>query len=152
MKFIADCHLGKIAKYLRIFGFDTLYFQTIGDNNIINIAKKEERITLTSDKGLFERVKGPKLYIPHGEFKVQLEYIFLRFDLLKKIKPFSRCIRCNGELEKVNKNEVIDDLLIKTKIFHDDFQKCTQCGRIYWHGDHYHKMYKFVNNFIKELE
>lgn len=152
MRFIADCHLGKVAKYLRLFGFDTLYFQTIDDNDIIDIAKKENRVVLTSDKELFERMKTKALYIPHGEFEIQLKYIFLRFDLLDKINPFSRCIACNGKLEKVDKYSLMKDLKIKTKIFHDNFEKCKQCGKIYWHGDHYKKMFKFVNNFIKELQ
>ncbi len=152
MKFIADCHLGKIAKYLRIFGFDTLYFQTIDDNDIIDIALSQNRIVLTSDKGLYERLKDKTLYIPHGEFETQLKFIFTKLELGSKIDPFKRCIDCNGELVKVPKNEIIDEVALKTKIFHDNFQKCTGCGRIYWEGDHFKKMQLFIENFLKSLE
>jgi hypothetical protein len=152
MRFIADCHLGKIAKYLRIFGFDTLYFQSIDDSDIIDIAQEEKRFILTSDKGLYDRAKKITLFIPHGEFETQLKFIFTKLDLASKIDPFKRCIDCNGELLNVPKNEIIDDVALKTKIFHDSFQKCTGCGRIYWEGDHFKKMQLFINRFLKSLE
>ena len=150
MKFIADCHLGKVAKYLRIFGFDTLFFQTIEDDKIIHIANKENRIVLTSDKELYSRIKKRALYIEHGEFEKQLRAIFNHFDLYEQINPFSICIECNGKLEKVSKNEVIDSVDLKTKIFHDDFERCTQCGKIYWEGDHFKSMKAFVDSFIEK--
>ncbi len=150
MKFIADCHLGKVAKYLRIFGFDTLYFQSIDDNDIINIANQEDRIVLTSDKELYSRIKHKALYIIHGEFEEQLRAIFKHFDLYKQINPFSICIECNGKLEKVSKNEVIDSVDLKTQIFHDNFDRCTKCGRIYWEGDHFKSMKSFVDVFLEK--
>ncbi len=150
MKFFADCHLGKVAKYLRIFGFDTLYFQTIEDDEIINIANKENRIVLTSDKELYLRIKKKALYIYHGKFEEQLRAIFKHFDLYKEIKPFSICIECNGKLEKVPKNEVIDNIELKTQIFHDNFERCTKCGKIYWKGDHFKRMKAFVDSFLEK--
>ncbi len=150
MKFIADCHLGKVAKYLRIFGFDTLYFQSIDDNDIINIANQEGRIVLTSDKELYSRIKHKALYIIHGEFEEQLRAIFKHSDLYKQINPFSICIECNGKLEKVSKNEVIDSVDLKTQIFHDNFDRCTKCGRIYWEGDHFKSMKAFVDVFLEK--
>jgi uncharacterized protein with PIN domain len=82
MKFIADCHLGKIAKYLRIFGFDTLYFQSMDDDSIIEIAHKEQRYLLTSDKILYERMKHHNaLYLVHAVFEEQLNHSPLRMNL-----------------------------------------------------------------------
>jgi len=150
MKFIADCHFGKIAKYLRIFGFDTLFFQTISDDDIIDLAKKENRIVLTSDKGLYSRIPDITLYLEHGEFQKQLREIFEHYDLYKEVKPFTRCIDCNGELQSVDKNLLLDQLELKTKIFHDRFNQCKECKRIYWEGDHYKKMSRFVEDFLKE--
>ncbi len=151
MKFIADCHLGKIAKYLRIFGFDTLYFQTIDDNDIIKIAKKENRIVLTSDVELYQRLKDTNiLYIYHGKFEEQLLEIFNYYNFFDKCVPFTLCIECNGELKNVLKNEVIDHIPPKTKLYHDDFLKCKECGKVYWQGDHFKKMQKFVNSFISK--
>ena len=150
MKFIADCHLGKVAKYLRIFGFDTLFFQSIADDDIIEMAKQEDRIVLTSDRGLFERLPERTLYIEHGDFETQLRFIFKELELYSKINPFTRCIECNGELKKVSKNEVMGEVKFKTQIFHDDFNKCDKCGRIYWEGDHFKKMRSWVDEFLKE--
>lgn len=149
MKFLADCHLGKIAKYLRIFGFDTLYYQSIDDDDIITIAKKENRIVLTSDQGLYKRIPEITLYVEQDEFLNQLTFIFKELDLYHKIKPFTRCIDCNGKLKRVDKNTLIDDLKIKTKIFHDKFDQCSECKRVYWEGDHYKKMLQFIDEFLK---
>lgn len=151
MKFIADCHLGKIAKYLRMFGFDTLYFQSIDDDDIIDIAAKEERFVLTSDKELYQRMKHHNaLYLEHADFETQIKEIFRHYKLFDKCKPLSRCIKCNGELEKIDKQEVIEELKAKTKKHFDTFDKCKECGTVYWHGDHYKNMLKFVNDFIAE--
>lgn len=151
MRFIADCHLGKIAKYLRIFGFDTLYFQSIDDDDIIDIAKKEERYLLTSDKILYQRMKHHNaLYITHAGFEKQLKEIFHHYKLFDKCDPMSRCIRCNGVLKKIEKQEVIEELKAKTKKYFDTFYRCEECGKIYWHGDHYKNMLKFVNRFIAQ--
>jgi len=151
MKFFADCHLGKIAKYLRVFGFDTLYFQTIDDDDIIDIAKKEDRFILTSDKELFLRVKHlDALYLSHAEFEEQLKKIFLHYKLFDKTAPLSRCIKCNGMLKKIDKKEVVADLKIKTKKYFDTFHICEECGSVYWQGDHYKNMLKFVKDFIAQ--
>lgn len=149
MKFIADCHLGKVAKYLRIFGFDTLFFQTIDDNDIIKIAEDEGRLVLTSDKELYKRMKKHNaLYLPHADFETQLKEVFEHYNLFRQVNPLSRCIACNGELEKVDKQEIINELEEKTKKYFNDFDRCKNCGRVYWHGDHYKKMLKFVESFI----
>jgi uncharacterized protein with PIN domain len=151
MKFIADCHLGKIAKYLRIFGFDTLYFQSIDDNDIIEISHREQRLLLTSDKILYERMKHHNaLYLLHAGFEEQLREIFHHYKLFDKCKPLSRCIKCNGELEKIEKQEVLEELKAKTKKYFDTFARCKECGRVYWHGDHYKNMLKFTDEFIAE--
>lgn len=151
MKFIADCHLGKVAKYLRIFGFDTLYFQSIDDNDILCIAQKEGRIILTSDRELYSRAKGlDAFYVLHARFEEQLERIFLHFKLFESCAPLSRCIKCNGNLVKIKKSEVIEELQSKTKKYFDNFYRCEACGSLYWHGDHYKNMLKFVNHFIAQ--
>ena len=151
MNFIADCHLGKIAKYLRIFGFNTLYFQSIDDNDIIDISKNKNRIILTSDRELYNRVSANNaLYIYHGKFEDQLRTIFEHFDLYTKIKPFTICTECNGEIEMIHKSEAVNHIPAKTKLYHNDFYKCKKCGKIYWQGDHFKRMQNFVDNFIKE--
>lgn len=151
MKFIADCHLGKIAKYLRIFGFDTLYFQTIDDDDIIDIAKREDRFILTSDKELYQRVKNLNaLYLNHAKFEEQLKEIFRHYDLFDKCIPFSRCTECNEKLQKVQKSEIIDTLQLKTSKYFDTFEQCKGCAKVYWKGDHYKRMHKFVDEFIQK--
>jgi len=151
MKFIADCHLGKIAKYLRIFGFDTLYFQSIDDDDIVTIAKEQNRLVLTSDKELYQRVKHLNgMYIQHADFLKQLKDIFNHYKLYDKCKPLSRCIECNGTVKAVDKDEIECILKPKTSKYFDYFEKCEVCSKVYWHGDHYKNMSKFVNDFLNK--
>ena len=100
--FIADCHLGKLAKYLRVMGFDTLYFNTIDDNDLIELADKEKRIILTRDRALHEREKAPTFYLKPVENLEQLK-ILQEYFKIKSYKFISRCIICNTQLQSIEK-------------------------------------------------
>jgi len=147
-KFILDVHLGKLARYLRMLGFDTLYENNYPDPQIIDIAKNEKRIILTRDVGILKNSA-----VTHGYWirsqnpKEQLKEVITRLDLSVNIKPLFRCMECNGIIEQVDKKEIIDQLKPKTKKYFNEFFQCTQCKKVYWEGSHYEKMI----NSIKAL-
>lgn len=151
-KFILDVHLGKLAKYLRIFGIDTLYENYYSDEEIVETALKEGRVVLTRDRGVLKRKAVKYGYlIKSDESKEQLREIFLNFDLLPNVKPFFRCISCNGVLEKVDKEDVIDELEPLTRKYYNEFFRCTTCKKIYWKGGHRERMEEFADSFLKEF-
>ncbi|MBN2174184.1 MAG: Mut7-C ubiquitin/RNAse domain-containing protein [Bacteroidales bacterium] len=140
-RFILDVHLGKLARYLRMTGFDTLYENDYEDNQIIQIAKKEHRIILTRDLGILKNGN-----VTHGYFirsqnpKAQLNEVIESFDLKGQIQPFNRCMNCNSKIVCVEKKDIANQLLPKTLRYFDEFFQCTGCGKIYWEGSHYKKM------------
>lgn len=142
--FIADCHLGKLAKYLRVIGFDTIYFNTIDDNDLIELARKEERIILTRDRALHEREKAPTFYLESIDNLEQLQELQEQFSI-KNYKLTGRCIICNTELESVDKSEIEDKIPQKVKLYFSEFEICPTCSRIYWHGDHYKRMMNTID-------
>lgn len=149
-KFILDAHLGKLAKYLRIFGFNTLYKNDFSDNAIREIANRESRIILTRDRDLLNSKN-----VTHGYYvraihpKEQLAEIIDKFDLYSQFNPFSRCINCNHELQEVHKMEIRDEIDSDTWKIFDDFYKCPDCNKIYWKGSHYERMNEFISQNIK---
>ncbi len=144
-KYILDVHLGKLANYLRMLGFDTLYRNNYHDSRIVSIAVAEKRIILTRDVGMLKIKEVTHGYwIRSQDPKKQLQEVINRFDLKSSIKPFHRCMTCNGIIEKVNKESIRDDLEEMTKKHYNDFCRCGSCGKIYWQGSHYDKMKRFI--------
>lgn len=135
--FIVDVNLGKLVRRLRMLGFDALYDHRYRDDEIAAIAAAERRIVLTRDRRLL-RIKC----ITHGYWvrsviaDQQVGEILDRFDLYRQIRPFQRCITCNGILKPVAKQEVLDQLEPKTRLYYDRFHRCDACGRVYWEGSH----------------
>lgn len=144
-KFIADCHLGRVAKYLRILGYDTLYFTHIEDDDLIRLANEEKRIILTRDRELSERKNARAFLLRATDTKTQLQTILEHFGLSKKIGRTSRCTVCNTLLKKVDKEEVVDLLPGGVKKNFEFFERCPGCHRIYWHGDHYRNMVSLLD-------
>jgi len=142
--FIADCHLGKLAKYLRMMGFDTLYFSSIDDNDLIELAQSESRIILTRDRALHERKEAPTFYLQPIDNLEQLKVLQEHFQI-KDYQLSSRCLICNTPLEKISKNKVQEKLPPKVKHYFNEFEICPTCKRIYWHGDHYRHMMSVIN-------
>ncbi len=144
-KFILDVHLGKLAKYLRMCGFDTAYFNECDDMSIIRIALDEHRIILTCDKGILKVGKVTHAYYVRSRHpRQQFVEVLKHFDLYSSILPFSRCIKCNGELIITDKEKIIDALKPDTIRFFNSFLQCQQCGNIYWKGSHYESMVRFI--------
>lgn len=135
--FIVDVNLGKLARRLRMLGFDTLYDNGYDDRRIAAIAAAEHRIVLTRDRRL--------LFIgciTHGYWvrsvvpDQQLAEVLVRFDLRRQVRPFQRCIVCNGTVEPVAKEVILERLEPKTRLYYDRFFRCTRCAKVYWAGTH----------------
>ncbi len=150
--FIADCHLGKLAKYLRLMGFDTLYFPQMEDNDLIALAIEQNRIILTRDRALSERPNIPVLFLEHKETAQQLRSLIRHYQLTEHPVPFSRCIVCNTPLQIIDKSEIIEKVPEKVQKHFSTFEYCNRCDRIYWKGDHYRRMQQFLENICKDEE
>jgi len=144
-RFVLDTHLGKLAAYLRMVGFDTLYRNCCTDEQLAAVSRDERRILLTRDVGLLKRSA-----VTHGYFvretdsRRQLAEIVRRFDLARLMLPFSRCMRCNGALRSAAKEEVRDRIPPGAAELHEEFRQCGECGRVYWQGGHYRRMREWV--------
>jgi len=147
-KFVLDVHLGKLARYLRMLGFDTLYQNSFEDSEIIKISLEQKRTILTRDVALLKNSEVTHGYwIRSQEPKEQLKEVIIHSDLLDAIKPFYRCSECNGIIKRVSKESVFDKLQTGTKKYFNEFFQCDSCRKIYWKGSHYKKMERFIENF-----
>ena len=147
MKFILDVHLGKLAKYLRLFGFDALYRNDYSDRRIVQLSRQGGRTVLTRDIGLLKRKMISRGYWLREEMPLkQLEEILNRFAVPGSVAPFSRCLRCNGPLRRVAKQAIERKLLPRTRRYYDEFYRCSKCAKIYWPGSHYQKMKAFIKS------
>lgn len=149
-KFIADCHLGKLAKYLRLMGIDTLFFPHIEDDRLITIANEENRIILTRDRLLSQRKNAPVLFLEPTDTKTQLQTLIEHYKLKEHTALFSRCIVCNTPLQVIDKEKIIESLPEKVKKHFNYFEYCPTCDRIYWQGDHYRHMIEFLAQVLNE--
>ncbi len=150
VRFVLDTHLGKLAAYLRMLGFDTLYGNSAGDRELALISQRERRILLTRDVGLLKHGRITHGYfVRETDFRNQLAEILRRFDLARSVKPFTRCLRCNARLEAAPAATVAERVPPKTREYYDEFLLCPGCGRIYWKGSHYRRMQAFIERLLK---
>jgi len=148
VRFVADAHLGKLSRYLRMLGFDTLYANDLGDQALAQLSAEQHRILLTSDRALLmHRIVTHGCYVRKGTPLQQLENLVGRLDLLGSIFPFSRCMRCNGELKAVAKSSIKCALQPDTRRVFNEFRQCQDCGQVYWKGSHYQRMQQIIERF-----
>lgn len=148
-RFILDNHLGKLATYLRMLGFDVKYRNDLQDEELAQTAYEEDRILLTRDQDLLKRkVIDRGYWIRDKDPDKQLREVLRHFDLYRRIEPFRRCLRCNGNLVPVRKEEVLDRLEPKTKLYYHDFRVCVDCDQVYWKGSHFRRMQKFIEKLL----
>ena len=144
-RFILDNHLGRLAAYLRMLGFDCLYENDYDDEELAELTQREGRILLSRDRRLLMRKAISVGYCLRSlEPLEQLPEVIERFDLAKRIVPFHRCLRCNHPLEPVTKEAVLERLEPLTKLYFDEFQICPACKQIYWKGSHYERMARLI--------
>jgi uncharacterized protein with PIN domain len=140
-KFVADGHLGKLVRDLRLLGIDVAYDRDAKDRQLLNVAPADNRAILTRDRRLLMHASVRHGYYLRSQTPIdQTIEVLTRFGLFSAIAPFTRCLRCNAPLEEVKKNEVIQRLEPLTKIYYEEFRRCVGCGQIYWAGSHFSKL------------
>jgi uncharacterized protein with PIN domain len=151
MKFAVDCMLGKMAKWLKILGFDAVFFNKIADEDLMAVAQKEGRILLTRDTGLIERARNMRtLFITSENWREQVQEVMNHFGLWSQVKPNSRCLECNRTLRALSKSEaknLVTPFVYKTA---DTFALCSGCGRVFWRGTHLKDMESRINALLKD--
>lgn len=136
--FIVDVHLGKLARRLRLLGFDCTYDNHYDDAEIILLACDHERIILTRDRGLLKHRQVLHGYLVRADTVAdQVREVLARYRLRAQIRLWRRCMRCNGLLEPIEKSAVEHRLERKTRLYYKDFHRCSACDRLYWPGSHY---------------
>jgi uncharacterized protein with PIN domain len=150
LKFIADAMLGKLARWLRIVGYDVVYEPFISDDDLIARAIQERRIILTMDRKLTERESAKNsLLIKSHSYKEQLKQVVTHFNIDYKSGIFTRCLVCNKPLDRVEKEKIRDRVPPYVYSTQDEFDICQQCGRVYWSGTHRIKMLKMLDEILK---
>jgi len=143
MKFLCDQMLGTLAKWLRIYGFDTFYVKReMDDSEILKISKKENRVLITKDKELIYNARREQIRV------IELQEVNLDNQIknilenvkFQKTSVLTRCLICNGLLSKIDKKDVKNKAPPKVFENHKDFLFCNTCKKVYWKGTHYKKM------------
>ena len=146
IRFVLDGHLGRLAAYLRLSGFDALYLRDAGDAELAEASVSGRRILLTRDHGLLKRRAVTHGYSVRGTRPVdQLAEVARRFDLRRLFRPFTRCMRCNGALHPVGKTEVAGLVPPRSYEAFDEFLRCEGCGKAYWRGSHYRRLLQIMD-------
>jgi uncharacterized protein with PIN domain len=152
LRFVLDSHLGKLAAYLRLLGYDSLYKNDYEDSELAKISHLDNRYLLTRDRNLLKRTLVAYGYLIREKIpSLQLIEVVHRFKLRGKTKPYVRCSLCNGLLIIVPKAEIADKLEPKTRLYYDDFRLCIECDQIYWKGTHFIRMEKFFNSVLSHV-
>jgi hypothetical protein len=140
-RFVVDGHLGKLARDLRLLGFDACYRSDADDASLIRVSVEEDRALLTRDRRLLMHAVIRDGYCPRSDLvEDQMVEVIRRFDLLNALRPYTRCLRCNGLLERVDKAIIERELEPLTKIYFEDFRRCVECAHVYWSGSHFAKL------------
>ncbi len=144
-RFVTDNHLGRLAKSLRLLGFDALYRNDFDDVTLARLSSEEERVLLTRDRRLLQRKIVVYGYcLRTWEPQQQLADVLRRYQLKDFIRPWRRCLACNGSLRPVAKDSIIDRLEPKTIKYFHKFKMCQDCRRIYWKGSHYGPLQQLI--------
>ncbi len=144
-RFVVDVHLGSLARNLRLLGFDTIWERDLADEKIIEIARDEQRIILTRDKGILKNGRVTHGYwVRSTDSLKQLEEVIRAINLADDIDPYTRCMECNGMLQAVKRSQAARAVPLQVFIVYRDFKQCRSCKRIYWKGSHLKRLDKIV--------
>ncbi|HEX6332712.1 MAG TPA: Mut7-C RNAse domain-containing protein [Flavisolibacter sp.] len=144
--FICDVHLGRLARLLRMFGLDTLYDNAFTNDQLAKTAAGEQRILLSRNKAF---AKDPRIHciaIRNEDPMRQLQQVLSGVSC--KLRPFTRCLRCNGLLQKASRDSVADQIPAGTALHCHEYWQCSSCRQVFWKGSHYHKMLKLVRAYV----
>jgi uncharacterized protein with PIN domain len=143
--FVLDTHLGRLAAYLRLLGFDTLYRNDFADEELARLSAGEDRILLTRDRGVLKRSLVTRGYCVRSDSpREQIREVAVRFDLAGSAAPFRRCLICNALLQPVEKAAVLDRLPPGTREHFSEFYRCAGCGKVFWPGSHFSRLQAIV--------
>ena len=151
MTFVADCMLGRLAKWLRILGFDVLYFSKADDPDLVAIARRDTRILLTRDTGLIERTaKRPnRLFIRSDHWEDQIVQVLDEFELWDQVRPNTRCIACNLPLKPLPRERARNLVTPYVCEHAATFAICPGCDRVFWQGTHYGDMERKIGKLLE---
>jgi uncharacterized protein len=140
-RFLADAHLGALARALRMLGFDTLWYNDLGDAALVRLAAAEGRILLTRDRQLLMR-RGVThgCHLRQAANRDQLAYLIRRLQLCGEIAPFTRCMACNTTIAPADPATVSGSVPAAVYARHQDYWRCPACERVYWQGSHWRAM------------
>lgn len=148
-RFVLDVHLGKLAHYLRLIGFDTLYRNDYSDVQIVRLSVDQRRIILTRDRGILKhRTVTHGYWLRNTDAREQLKEVVRAFDLTPRIRPFSRCMECNCTLGPVNKEAILEKIPVGVARDFQVFSQCLDCGRVYWRGSHYDRLTSLLQELL----
>jgi len=153
VRFVADAHLGGLARLLRMAGFDTIYRNTLHDAEIEAVALDERRAVLTRDRELLKR-RGIEYgcYVRALKAEAQLREVVDRFGLAERIRPFTLCLSCNAPLRPVAKADVLDRLPPRVAAVQDEFSTCDRCHGVFWKGSHWQRMAAVLDSVLAPVE
>jgi uncharacterized protein len=150
--FVADGHLGKLTRDLRLLGIDVSYDRDADDRELLRTMVREDRALLTRDRLLLMHRIVRAGYFPRSQDPIeQTVEVIRRFGLVQALNPFVRCLRCNGLLAVVSKEAVLDQLEPLTRLYYSDFRRCPGCGQSYWRGSHITKLETRVEAILSRL-
>lgn len=146
LTFLLDVHLGALARYLRMAGFDTIYeSQDYGDAFLAEFASKKSLVLLSRDIGLLKRGKVQYgRWVRNTNPQEQFYEIIKAYKLQNHLQAFSRCLKCNGSINAVEKVNIQNEVPEKVYAWCEDFYQCERCNQVYWKGSHYEKMEKML--------
>jgi hypothetical protein len=151
-RFFADAQLGRLARHLRLLGFDTLYENAVDDADLVRRAGEQRRIILSRDRALLMRRDVTHgCHVRQDDPVEQLVHVIRRCDLARACHAFTRCIECNSPLEAVTGSEVADRLEPETAASFHEFWRCRGCGRVYWKGSHYQRLQRLVAAVVPDV-
>jgi uncharacterized protein with PIN domain len=146
-RFAADAMLGRLARWLRLLGFDVIYAPDVADADLVRRAVAEQRAILTRDRRLPEEWRVEGVHLVRAEHtRPQLLEVVRRFDLALWMRPFTRCPRCNAPLAPATPEEVRARVPARVLAEHGSFRRCTVCGQVYWRGSHVRRIRSVIES------
>ena len=152
LAFVADGHLGKLTRNLRLLGIDVSYRCDARDSELLVTMVRERRALLTRDRRLLLHRVVQTGYYPRSQHSIeQTVEVIKRFNLAGKLAPFQRCLRCNERLNRAAKETVLEKLEPLTRLYYHDFRLCPKCGQVYWRGSHFERLASRVDAIIESI-
>jgi uncharacterized protein with PIN domain len=148
-RFVADAMLGKLARWLRLLGFDCTYDSAIADADLVQQGITQERIILTRDRALADEWWVSGIHIVEAEkLRDQLAEVLMHFQLSEEIRLLSRCAECNHPLHRTDPALIRDRVPVRVWRTQDAFSTCPECERVYWEGSHARRIQRFVDELL----